>query len=209
MMRRSKQFIQTAGFLFLMLALGAGEAARRHADRADQELPSTKRSSVLKDPRLKPPAKTQGSPRSTEANSVCPLRFHRNGQTRPRRQLAPAHAPGTRRVRPALYRRARTRLCGYHRVLHRRKNRLSKRAHRRQLCRCRQQDYDRQRRRVFDQLQSPSGQQRMEGLRRGRGEYQPGQQLSLAIQSGHLQLVLRRAGAPAAGQIEFAGAPKK
>jgi phospholipid transport system substrate-binding protein len=56
MMRRSKQFIQTAGFLLLILVLGAGEAG---AGMPTDQIKATvdKALAVLRDPRLKPPAK--------------------------------------------------------------------------------------------------------------------------------------------------------
>jgi phospholipid transport system substrate-binding protein len=56
MMRRSKQFIQTAGFLLLILALGAGEAG---AGLPTDQIKGTvdKALTVLRDPRFKQPAK--------------------------------------------------------------------------------------------------------------------------------------------------------
>ncbi|HET9550733.1 MAG TPA: ABC transporter substrate-binding protein [Candidatus Binatia bacterium] len=55
MMRRSKQFIQTAGFLLLILVLGAGEAG---AGMPTDQIKATvdKALTVLRDPRFKPPA---------------------------------------------------------------------------------------------------------------------------------------------------------
>ena len=55
-MRRSKQFIQTAGFLLLILVLGAGEAG---AGMPTDQIKATvdKALTVLRDPRFKPPAK--------------------------------------------------------------------------------------------------------------------------------------------------------
>jgi phospholipid transport system substrate-binding protein len=54
-MRRSKQFIQTAGFLLLILVLGAGEAG---AGMPTDQIKATvdKALTVLRDPRFKPPA---------------------------------------------------------------------------------------------------------------------------------------------------------
>ena len=55
MIRRSKQFIQTAGFLLLILVLGAGEAG---AGMPTDQIKATvdKALTVLRDPRFKPPA---------------------------------------------------------------------------------------------------------------------------------------------------------
>jgi phospholipid transport system substrate-binding protein len=55
MMRRSKQFIQTAGFLLLILVLGAGKAG---AGMPTDQIKATvdKALTVLRDPRFKPPA---------------------------------------------------------------------------------------------------------------------------------------------------------
>jgi phospholipid transport system substrate-binding protein len=55
MMRRSKQFIQTAGFLLLILVLGAGEAG---AGMPTDQIKATvdKALTVLRDPRFKSPA---------------------------------------------------------------------------------------------------------------------------------------------------------
>jgi len=56
MMQRSKQFIQTAGFLLLILALVAGDAG---AGLPTDQIKATvdKALTVLRDPRFKPPAK--------------------------------------------------------------------------------------------------------------------------------------------------------
>src|SRR6266850_2456585 len=56
MMRRSNQFIQTAGFLLLILALGAGNVS---AGLPTDQIKATvdKALTVLRDPRFKPPAK--------------------------------------------------------------------------------------------------------------------------------------------------------
>src|SRR5258708_11216518 len=56
MMRRSNQFIQTAGFLLLILALGAGNVS---AGLPTDQIKATvdKALTVLRDPRFKQPAK--------------------------------------------------------------------------------------------------------------------------------------------------------